>query len=396
MFFQKKRLIGAALIAGMSLFNACGDDTSSEPDNFGSNSSSSISTETANGSSDTESDDSSNSLQGSESGDSSSSMQDSSSTITSSSSISEESRLPKVEDQDGPHYRSYAINSITEKDGFTIVDYDRHYCNGTTYNSGGISSTYQWDFGSSGYRILLMKKVDNGLYVSRIGTSSMDYIYDEIATNQDPDSLATMSFYSGTSEDIYGEWTLQRKDTSTPREGEAIILTQDSVHLLTYINPEINYTTPNELYFLFGDIFGSGIYHEISDDFHAGYNILGDIPTRGIKLTQSDSSIFIDMNGQKLEYLVKRKYTKRTISFQYIIKSGEDRCSYTTYMLELMESEFCSSTYGDYMAGSGYNAKDEKYQLDDPGYKDSYIDCFKKLIEGNPAWGKSDSTSSKK
>ena len=388
MFFQKKRLIGAALIAGMSLFNACGDDTSSEPDNFGSNSSSSISTETANGSSDTESDDSSNSLQGSESGDSSSSMLDSASTITSSSSISEESRLPKVEDQDGPHYRSYAINSITEKDGFTIVDYDRHYCNGTTYNSGGISSTYQWDFGSSGYRILLMKKVDNGLYVSRIGTSSMDYIYDEIATNQDPDSLATMSFYSGTSENIYGEWTLQRKDTSTPREGEAIILTQDSVHLLTYINPEINYTTPNELYFLFGDIFGSGIYHEISDDFHAGYNILGDIPTRGIKLTQSDSSIFIDMNGLKIEFLVKKKYTKMTTAIQHILRSEDTRCSYTNYTQELMTSEFCGRTYKDYIKIRGYNTQNKIYELEDSGFESTYKNCFKEMIKDNPAWEK--------
>ena len=225
----------------------------------------------------------------------------------------------------------------------------------------------------------------------------MEHIYqyiDEVL--QDTAVFAKVRFYKGTSENIYGEWTYQPKDTSTLQEREAIILTQDSVHFLAYINPEINYTNPYNLYLDFGDVFGEEIYNEISDNFFSAYNDLGDIPSRGIKLTQSDSSIFIDMNGQKLEYLVKRKYTKRTISFQYIIKSGEDRCSYTTYMLELMESEFCSSTYGDYMAGSGYNAKDEKYQLDDPGYKDSYIDCFKKLIEGNPAWGKSDSTSSKK
>ena len=91
------------------------------------------------------------------------------------------------------------------------------------------------------------------------------------------------------------------------------------------------------------------------------------------------------MNGQQLEYLVKKKYTKRTKSIQYIIKSGEDRCSYTTYTQELMEREFCSSKYEDYIKIRGYNTQNEIYQLEDPGYKGSYIYCFKKLIENNPA-----------
>ncbi|MBO7105128.1 MAG: hypothetical protein J6W22_06580 [Fibrobacter sp.] len=388
MFIKKKGLIGAALIAAVSMFNACGDDASSEPDNFDLDSSSSISTDSANGSSDSGSSDSSDSQQGSESSGSSSSLQDSASTIQSSSSISEESRLPKVEDQDGPHYRSYAINSITEKDGFTIVDYDRQFCRATTFNSGGISSTYQWDSESNGYSILVVKKNDNGLYISRHGTLDMKYIYDFIEENQDTTALADLSFYTGTSENIYGEWTYQPKDTSTPREGEAIILTQDSVHFLTYINPETNYTTPNELYFLFGDIFGSGIYYEISDNFHAGYNILGDIPTRGIKLTQSDSSIFIDMNGLKLEFLVKKKYTKMTTAIQHIIRSEDNRCSYTNYTQELMQSEYCSSTYKNYIHISGYNTQNEIYRLEDYGFESAYKDCFKEMIKDNPAWEK--------
>lgn len=373
MFIKKKGLIVAVLVAGISLFNACGEDSSNEPDIFGLDSSSSILTGTVNESSD------------SESIDSSSSQEDTTTTNKKVRTPSEESRLPKVEDQEGPHYSSYAIQSTTEKDGFTIIVYDRHFCRGTTYNSVVISSTYSWDSISRGFEVIILKKADNGLYKSGHSTMDMKYVYENIEKLQDPAALAEMPFYTGTSENIYGEWTYQPDDTSTPIEGKAIILTQDSVHFLTYINPEINYTTPNDLYFDFGEVFGKEIYSEISDKFYSGYNVLGDIPSRGIKLTQSDSSIFIDMNGQQLEYLVKKKYTKRTKSIQYIIKSGEDRCSYTTYTQELMEREFCSSKYEDYIKIRGYNTQNEIYQLEDPGYKGSYIYCFKKLIENNPA-----------
>lgn len=384
MFIKSISFVRATLIAGLFMLNACGNDTPSEPENNDQNSSSSISVE--NGSSSSEENNSESS---------SSSQADTTSTNKRPHTPSEESGLPKVPDQDGPYYRSYAIKSNTEKDGFTIIVYDRHFCRATTYNSVVISSTYHWDTGSRGYDVYIIKKADNGIYASGHSTMDMKYVYEDIEKHQNADSLATLPFYAGNSEDIYGEWTYQPKDTSTPVEGKGIILTQDSIHFLTYINPEINYTTPNDLYFDFGDVFGKEIYTEISDGFYSGYNVLGDIPSRGIKLAQTDSSILIDMNGQELEYLVKKKYTKRTKSIQYIIKSGEDRCSYTTYTQELMESEFCSSTYKDYINIRGYNTQNEIYQLEDPGYKYSYIYCFKKLIEGNPAWGESDSTSSK-
>ena len=383
MFIKSISFVRATLIAGLIMLNACGDDSPSEPENNDLNSSSSISTGTANGSSD------------SETINSSSSQADTTSTNKKPSTPSEESRLPKVEDQDGPHYRSYAIKSTTEKDGFTIIVYDRHFCRATTYNSVVISSTYHWDSISRGFDAFILKKADNGLYKSGHSTMDMKYVYQDIEKMQDPEALAEVPFYTGTSESIYGEWTYQPKDASTPMERESFILTQDSVHFLTYINPEINYTTPNDLYFDFGEIFGKEIYREISNEFYSGYNVLGDIPSRGIKLTQSDSSIFIDMNGQQLEYLVKKKYTKRTKSIQYIIKSGDDRCSYTTHTQELMESEFCSREYEDYIDIRGYNTQNEIYQLEDPGYKYNYIYCFKKLIKDNPVWGeKSDSESS--
>ena len=405
MFIKNISIIGATLIAGLFMLNACDNDSPSEPENNDLNTSSSISVENDSSSSEENNSESSiseenisesSSSEKNNSESSSSRQEDTTSTNKRPSTPSEESRLPQVPDQDGPHYKSYAFLSNTEKDGFSIITYDRHFCRATTYDSDVIPSIYHWDFELDEYDVLILKKVDNGLYIYGYSTLDMEHIYQHIEELKDTAALAKVHFYTGTSEDIYGEWTYQPKDTTTLQENYTIILTQDSVHFLTYINPEINYTTPNDLYLDFGDVFGKEIYREISDGFFIAYNTLGDIPSRGIKLTQSDSSIFIDMNGQELEYLVKKKYTKRTQSFQYIIKSGEDRCSYTTYTQELMESEFCSSTYKDYIKVREYNTQNEIYQLIDPGYKDSYIDCFKKLIEGNPAWGKSDSTSSKK
>ena len=377
MFIKKKGLIGATLIAGMALFNACGEGSSSEPDFLPSDSSSSISKGSENESSDAQ-------TKGS-----------SSSQPTSSDSEIDRTWLPEVEDQDGPHYTSYAIYSTTEKDGFTIIDCRRHFCDAVLYNSGGLSAVYGWDSVTKGYDILIIKQVDNGLYISKHGTLDMKYVYDFIEKNQDADSLATTPFYTGTSESIYGEWTYQPKDSSTPREREAIILTQDSVHFLTYINPEINYTNPYALYLQFAELFGKEIYREISEDFYAGYDSLEDIPTRGIKLTQSDSSIFIDMNGQKLEFLVRKNYTRRRTSVQYIIRSEDERCSYTTYTQELMEPEFCSYAYEDYIDIKGYNTRNQIYQLTDRGRQKNYYNCFKEIIKDNPAWEKkTDSESS--
>ena len=181
------------------MLNACDNDSPSEPENNDLITSSSISVKNDSSSSEENnseyssseennsessiseeniSESSSSEKNNSES--SSSRQEDTTSTNKRPSTPSEESRLPQVPDQDGPHYGSYAILSNTEKDGFSIITYDRHFCRATTYDSDVIPSIYHWDFELDEYDVLILKKVDNGLYIYGYSTLDMEHIYQHI------------------------------------------------------------------------------------------------------------------------------------------------------------------------------------------------------------------------
>lgn len=375
MSLKNKLCIGPAVLAlSMFFFNACGSESSSEPENVDAISSSS----------------SLDAILDSTYSSSSVDMPDSVSSssfpveneVASSSSTKRESRLPKVDDQEGPFTRSYAIKEITERDGFTIIELVYEGCEVTTTNNMYVVRTFQWNSSKSGISALVVKKENNRLFLTKHASSEMKYIYDAIDRDNASDSLKTN--YVGTSEDIYGEWNPDYPSLSTQSSWNSYVITKDSVFIRTHLNPDYKTSTPHELYEIFGKVFGSVIYSEISSDFSASFNELVDIPTRGIKLTETDSSILIDMNGQMLEYIHQVEYTTKNMKNRYTMKSDTTVCSYTLYEQSITK-ETCSSTYKDFIFESASFSTVSAYYLQDRLGKTEYEECYEKLFENNPA-----------
>lgn len=363
MSFPKIACFSVVLIAGLSFFSACGDDSASNSTLPESSADSEIYSSTEPAVNDS-----------TQTAESSSSIVDTISSSSSeqepvlSSSSSAKNRLPVEDDEEGAHYESYPV-TVSTLGSYTFFDYDDGYCKVNVYHSGRETRTFNWVPTSNR---LAVRKYSDTLIVFRINPDeklidTTEKIYD---------------IYTGNSEDIYGEWLYQGSyiyGSYSPAPNKLTrIFTKDSIHKLTYVNPTVNYTTPRDVYSLFSDIFENSFLNETPSQDR---DILEDIPSRGITMRATDSSVLIDINDLKMEYMIKPTYTRKTISYDYTLKSANKTCSYTYSAME-MESSHCSDTYTQLIKATIYNDHITRI-LEDSGKKLFFIECAQEMTEGD-------------